>query len=166
MPMVKNFCCGLLPLKPGCFVISSMGLILGISTWAYNLGNSVAYTRGASVNVFSGTVTTAYWGGWYAFILALILEILVWVALLLGAILNKHQLVLGSLIGLLIAIILRMILFINIFADDWKLIHGNYMDVSFLIVNVLFFLATGLYVYFGVVMFSYYQTLKGGSGLF
>ena len=52
MPMVKNFCCGLLPLKPGCFVISSLGLILGISTWAYNLGNSAAYTRGASVNLF------------------------------------------------------------------------------------------------------------------
>ena len=166
MLMVKNFCCGLLPLKPGCFVISSVGLILGISTWAYNLGNSGAYTRGASVNLFSGTLQTTYWGGWYAFILALILEILVWVALLLGAILNKHQLVLGSLIGLLITIILRMILFIVIFADPVLRTYWNIVDVGFLIVNILFFLATGLYVYFGVVVFSYYQTLKGGSGLF
>ena len=165
--MVKNFCCGLLPLRTGCLVITIVGLILALSTWAYNLGSSAVYRREYR-DLSTGRVQSGYWGGWYAFILALILEILVWVALFLGLNpnKNKHQLVLGSLIGLLIAIILRVILFSVMMADDYLKFYYNNEDVGFLILNLLFFLASvGLYIYFGIVMISYYQTVKGGSGI-
>ena len=140
MLRVKNCCCGVLSLKQGCFAISIVGIVLAL-LWAVDVGGKS--------------------GGWTAgFVLAIVLEILVWIGLLIGVILNKHQFIGLSLIGLGILILMRIIIFILIVA-----LLPTVLGI--LIFYIIFNLAAILlYVYFGIVINSYYRTLKGGSDPF
>ena len=140
MLRVKDCCCGILSLKTGCLVISIVGIVLGL-LWATGLD-------GVS-------------GGWTAgFVLGIVLEILVWIGLLIGVILNKHEFIGLSLIGLGILILLRIVLFILIVA---LLAPVMWLLIFYIIFNLAAIL---LYIYFGIVVNSYYRTLKGGSDPF
>ena len=140
MLRVKDCCCGILSLKTGCLVISIVGIVLGL-LWAINLGDLD--------------------GGWTAgFVLAIVLEILVWIGLLIGVILNKHEFIGLSLIGLAVLILFRIILFILIVALLGPVL---WLLIFYILFNVAAIL---LYVYFGIVINSYYRTLKGGSDPF
>ena len=140
MLRVKNCCCGLLPLKTGCLAIAVLGIVLGL-VWAMNLSGAT--------------------GGWTAaYVLGIVLEILVYVSLLVGVLLNKHQFIGLSLIGVLIIIIWRIIIFIVMVA------MGILLPL-WLAINIVFHVAVILLnVYFGIVINSYYRTLKGGSDPF
>ena len=140
MLRVKDCCCGILSLKTGCLVISIVGIVLGL-LWATGLD-------GVS-------------GGWTAgFVLGIVLEILVWIGLLIGVILNKHEFIGLSLIGLGVLILYRIIIFILIVA---VLAPVMWLLIFYIIFNLAAIL---LYVYFGIVVNSYYRTLKGGSDPF
>ena len=136
MIKVKDCCCGLLSLRVGCIVIAVFSLILGVGNFGWYLN-----------------------GGWnwawnWILYIALVLEVLVWVSLLFGVILDKFQLVLASAIGLLIAIVLRIIIIIII------VIVLSSLNTGIMIGVVLFaLLIVALNIYFGIVILSYYQTM-------
>jgi len=135
MIKVKDCCCGLMSLKFGCIVIAVIYLIISVANWTWYLNR--------------------YDNSWsWMFVLAVILDILVGVALLLGVILDKFQLVLASAIGLLISIVLKVVIFIIMMAVF------TFQSTGYLIGNVFFLgLRIALEIYFGIVIFSYYQTM-------
>ena len=122
-------------LKVGCIVIAVIYLIISVANWTWYLN--------------------AFGSSWdWLFILALILDILVGVALLLGVILDKFQLVLASAIGLLISIVLKVVIFIIMMAVF------TFQSTGYMIGNVFFLgLRIALEIYFGIVILSYYQTM-------
>ena len=136
-------------LKVGCIVIAVIYLILSVGNWTWYL------------NSFDNRS----WS--WLFILAVILDILVGVALLLGVILDKFQLVLASAIGLLISIVLSVVIFIVIMANfnfgNTGYVTGNVIIVvstGYVIGNAVFVaLRIALEIYFGIVILSYYQTM-------
>ena len=149
MIKVKDCCCGLMSLKVGCIVIAVIYLIISVANWTWYLN--------------------AFGSSWdWLFILALILDILVGVALLLGVILDKFQLVLASAIGLLISIVLSVVIFIVMMANftfgNTGYGTGNVVigvSTGYVIGNVVFVaLRIGLEIYFGIVILSYYQTMR------
>ena len=98
-------------------------------------------------------------GGWtwswdWILYIALILDVLVWDSLLLGVILDKFQLVLASAIGLLIAIVLRVIIVIImvVVISGWG--TGIMIAVVFIALLIV-----ALEIYFAIVILSYYQTM-------
>ena len=96
------------------------------------------------------------WTWMWLFIVALILHFLIWGALLLGVILDKSQLVLASAFGLIIAIMLEVVTLI-------VLVTASAYAPAYLaghIVGIL--IRLGLDIYFGIVIFSYYRTMKHG----
>ena len=143
MRTIKDCCCGLMPLRTGCIVISIICLIFSVSSMAYRIQK------------------LSLWDGFFLLVLTLVSEILTFIALLIGTILNNPKLVLASLIGVMIAIVARLGLFIALMILD-----SYWTGTAFLVSNILFFiLAMALYIYFGIVIYSFYRTL-GGSYIF
>ena len=102
-------------------------------------------------------------------VLVIILEVLTWVTLLIGAIINHATVVIISLIGLLLLIIKDvavMIGLIIVFSTASSFLGPTGMEVTlFVIILIGYAIAIGMLIYFGIVINSFYRELKfGGQG--
>ena len=153
MCQVKSFACGLLKLRTGCIVIPVLSLIISAITYGYNIN---------------------HWHWTYGF--GLVIEAIVWVILLFGAILNNAKMVIATLFGLIIVIIIRTLSFVYVLIllnreklVDWKTGKDwREAKTTFLIVAIMeFIVVIPIYLYWGIVMNSFYRTLKRNqSGVF
>ena len=151
MIQVKSFACGLLRLRTGCIVIAILSLFICAVTYGYNI---------------------SHWHWAYAF--ALVFELSVWTALLFGTIRNNHTVVRASLIGLVIVIVMRVVSFSLILNEiltgdtDWEE-TGEPVGIpigelpigkTFMAIAIVeFILVIAIYVYWGIVIYSFYLSL-------
>ena len=140
-----NACCGCIPLRIGCIAIAVLMLVAGIL-----------------LAVFMDVTS-------WVRVLVIILEVLTWVTLLIGAIINHATVVIISLIGLLLLIIKDvavMIGLIIVFSTASSFLGPTGMEVTlFVIILIGYAIAIGMLIYFGIVINSFYRELKfGGQG--
>ena len=134
MVQVKSFGCGLLPLRTGCIVIVILSLLICAVTYGYSI---------------------YLWHWAYAF--GLVFELSVWTALLFGTITYNQKMVLASLIGLIIVIGMRVIIFMVVLV--LAIININWFFMAIAIGSVEFIVVVVIYVYWGIVIYSFYRSL-------
>ena len=146
MLLVKSFGCGLLPLRTGCIVIAILSIVICIITYGYNI---------------------AHWH--WAYAIGLVFELSVWTALLLGTILNNHMMVLASFIGLQFILVMRTIVFVvvivRVIEEEvyWEEAKTTFMAIAI----AEFIIVIPIYVYWSMVIHSFYRSLKhNGFGIF
>ena len=178
MCRIRN-CCGCIDLRTGCIVIAIIEIIialgcLGITALKYTTGMgppSPGYGSGSSsflgspyfrdlVNINLTLVNVP------GFVIGVILIVLLWALLLVGACMRHPWVVLANLIGLLIFLIIRVVLF---FVAITMMVDGGWFNYF----GTLTAIVTGLLValvihicldtYFAVVIGSYFATLKSGD---
>ena len=157
-------CCGCIDLRTGCIVIAILEILialgcLGITALKYSTGCSI---RMGSDRCMSGPSLVNVPG----FVIGVILIVLLWVLLLVGVCIRNPWVVLANLIGLLIFLIIRVVLF---FVAITMMVDGEWFDYF----GTLTAIVTGLLValvihicldiYFAVVIGSYYATMKSGD---
>ena len=142
-------CCGCIPLRIGCIALAAVMLVLGITL---------------------ALVMPESYGATWLKVLIIILAVITWVTLLIGAIISHATVVIVSLIGLLLLIIKDAAMMILIIIAFSSVALGP-VGVSggqitwFVILMIGYVIGLGLSIYFGIVINSLYQELKfGGQG--
>ena len=141
-------CCGCIPLRIGCIALAAVMLVLGITL---------------------ALVMPESYGATWLKVLIIILAVITWVTLLIGAIISHATVVIVSLIGLLLLIIkdaAMMIIIIIAFSSVAGTVGVTGGEVTwFVILMIGYVIGLGLSIYFGIVINSLYQELKfGGQG--
>ena len=176
-------CCGCIDLRTGCIVIAIIEIIialgcLGITALKYTTGMRTPYMEHGP----GGPSGPSLFGSPYlrdlvtlvnipGFVIGVVLIVLLWASLLVGVCMRNPWVVLGNLIGLLIFLIIRVVLF---FVAITMMLDGTGWPWSFLWpYATLTGIVTGLFIalvihicldiYFAVVIGSYYASLKSGD---
>ena len=171
-------CCGCIDLRIGCIVIAIIEILialgcLGITALKYSTGDDIRmgpyrYMSGPSFlnspdNRGFVDPTLVNIPG---FVIGVILIVLLWVLLLVGVCMRNPWVVLANLIGQLISLIIRVVLFFvaitMMVSYGWFNPFGNLtLIVSGLLLALVMHICVD--IYFAVVIGSYYATLKSGD---
>ena len=167
-------CCGCIDLRIGCIVIAIIEILialgcLGITALKYSTGDSIRmspyrYMSGPSfLNSPDYDPTLVNIPG---FVIGVILIVLLWVLLLVGVCMRNQWVVLANLIGHLISLIIRVVLFFV--AITMMVSYGwfnPFRNLTIIVSGLLAALVIHICVdiYFAVVIGSYYATMKSGD---
>ena len=147
-------CCGFIPLRFGCMAIAGLMLLPGIGLVVVK---PVIFYLELVIPI-------------------IIFEVLTWVTLLIGAIINHAILVVISLVGLIL-LFLKNIILMALLSNGFSFFlsmhpnphpSGGYEEsvVMFVLWMTGCVVTLGLAIYFGMVIYSFYRELKfGGQGV-
>ena len=141
----ESCCCGLIALRNGLISIAIIGVILGVVFWSTGIfffANNYIFVRW-----LHGLVVALG-------IIFLLLELATWISLIFGTLLNSRKFILGTLVGIVIAIGLRIVICVVMFIPRISPV----IPVVGIPFAIAILLVVALYLYWFFVIYKFFRT--------